>query len=608
VSGNPALGPVNTRKLAPVPKGYERGTKPFFVVQPRPWNHQSLRPPPRLAWFSLVTLFDLIVLTGPKLCQLLEIDRPARRCIQFFERSVALAFALSQQLTIPERTQRQESSDQPSQPADRRWRIRSFLAATFLTPLVVLIHGYHPLADDGAIYVAGIKKLVHPNLYQPDAVFVTSHVRFSIFAHVLAGVVRDLHVPLPILLLICHLASIFLFLLGASKVSERLFAAPAERWGAVLLVACCFTLPVAGTSLFLMDPYVTARSFATPLALFALAAILGDAWGRAALWLTLGALLHPLMTGFTAVFLLAVVFARRRMWRALAAFAGLGLLTCFALFMVTLGVPPGLASSQAALSRSYFFLSTWQWYEYPGLICPLLLFAATARHMRGRGNIGSISVASTVVGSCALIVALCFVHRSGSFLLARIQVLRAFHMIYLIGTLLVGGLLGRLAQVRPWIAAATYATVLTIMFAGQRLTYPASDPVEWPGFKHRNAWQQAFLWIRSSTPENAVFALDADYIESAGEDAQGFRATAERSSIADWYKDGGVASMFPAAQELWWDQVRLTERLNQASDAERRARLLPAGATWIILPVGITTALRCPYVNNTVRICQLGVR
>ncbi|MEA2542290.1 MAG: hypothetical protein QOH35_3656, partial [Acidobacteriaceae bacterium] len=26
-----------------------------------------------------------------------------------------------------------------------------------LTPAVLLVHGYHPLADDGAVYVTGIK-------------------------------------------------------------------------------------------------------------------------------------------------------------------------------------------------------------------------------------------------------------------------------------------------------------------------------------------------------------------------------------------------------------------------------------------------------------------
>ena len=32
-----------------------------------------------------------------------------------------------------------------------------------LTPAVLLIHGYHPLADDGAVYVTGIKRLANPS-------------------------------------------------------------------------------------------------------------------------------------------------------------------------------------------------------------------------------------------------------------------------------------------------------------------------------------------------------------------------------------------------------------------------------------------------------------
>jgi hypothetical protein len=514
-----------------------------------------------------------------------------------------LSYAVLPQLTIPEPVTPEASSK-----IKDRWRRHSTLAAALITPLVLLVHGFHPLADDGAVYVAGVKKLIHPGLYQEDAVFVTAHVQWSIFAHVLASLVRHTHLPLPILLLLCHLLSIFLFLLGTGKVAERIFAAPASRWGAMLLGACCFTLPVAGTSLFLMDPYVTARSFSTPLSLFALAAILDRRLGRAAVWLALAGLLHPLMAGFAAIYLFAVVLAERRMWRTLTVYAGLGFLGCAILFLATRNVSPDLASSHAALSRSYFFLSTWQWYEYPGLAFPLLLLGATAWRTRGRGPIGRLSAASVSIGGCALIVALCFVHRNGSFLLARFQVLRAFHMIYLVGTLLAGGLLGRLSKRRVWLAGAVYAGVLIAMYTGQRLTYPSSDPIEWPGATPRNLWQQAFLWIRSNTPENAVFAMDADYIESDGEDAQGFRATAERSSIADWYKDGGVASVFPAAQEKWWREVQMTEKLNQASDAERSARLLPLGAGWILLPSQAATNLPCPYENKEVRVCRLSVR
>ncbi len=149
-----------------------------------------------------------------------------------------------------------------------------------LTLVALLVHGYHPLADDGAVYVTGIKKLANPALYRSDAVFATSPTRFSIFAHVLAPLLH--WGGLPMLLLVCQVASIFLFLVGAWRVATRIFPDRGSYWGAVLLATCCFTLPVAGTSLSIMDPYVTARSFSTPLSLFALAAVLDENWGEPA--------------------------------------------------------------------------------------------------------------------------------------------------------------------------------------------------------------------------------------------------------------------------------------------------------------------------------------
>src|ERR1700730_2482770 len=168
-----------------------------------------------------------------------------------------------------------------------------------LTPAVLLIHGYHPLANDGAVYVTGIKKLANPSLYRSDAVFATSPTRFSIFAHVLAPLLH--WSSLPVLLLVCHAASIFLFLLGTWQLATRIFSDRRMCWGAVLLSACCFTLPVAGTSISIMDAYATARSFSTPLSLFAVAAVLDENWVGSILWLGLTALLHPLMAGYTAI-------------------------------------------------------------------------------------------------------------------------------------------------------------------------------------------------------------------------------------------------------------------------------------------------------------------
>jgi len=130
--------------------------------------------------------------------------------------------------------------------------------------------------------------------------------------------------------------------------------------------------------------------------------------------------------------------------------------------------------------------------------------------------------------------------------------------------------------------------------------------VEWPGLKPRNLWQQAFLWIRDNTPSDAIFALDNDYIESPGEDAQGFRTTAERSAVADWFKDGGIASNFPEASALWWQGSIATQQLNRATDEQRLARLQPLGVTWIVLPAEASTGFPCPFNNARVRVCRLG--
>jgi hypothetical protein len=474
-----------------------------------------------------------------------------------------------------------------------------------ITPAVLLVHGYHPLADDGAVYVTGIKKLADPGLYQTDAVFALSPTHLSIFAHVLAALLRWGHLSLPALLLICHVASIFLFLLGSWKLAAQIFPDHGARWGAVLLAACCFTLPAAGTSLSIMDPYVTARSFSTPLMLFALAAVLDEQWVASSIWLALAALLHPLMACYAAIATLTLVFTRRRMWRSLGLLAVLGWVLCAVIFIVTRHADPSVAYNRAVLSRSYFFLSSWRWFEYPGLLMPLLLLATAGTRSRLPWAARTLAIAATILGGCALVASICFVHRSGSLQLARLQFLRAFHFVYLAGVLLAGGMLATLAQRHRRVLAALYLALLLIMFAAQKLTYPASSHVEWPGRTPRNPWQQAFLWIRANTPQNAIFALDNDYIEWPGEDAQGFRATAERSAVADYFKDGGIASNFRQAAIPWWQGSQATAHLNGATDEQRLARLRPLGVTWIVLPAQANTGLPCPFTNARVRVCQL---
>ena len=90
-----------------------------------------------------------------------------------------------------------------------------------------------------------------------------------------------------------------------------------------------------------------------------------------------------------------------------------------------------------------------------------------------------------------------------------------------------------------------------IMFTAARTAYPHSSHLELPGTATPNPWVQAFLWIRDHTPKDALFALDADYINAPGEDAQCFRAIAERSALPDYSKDGGEASIAPELTPAW---------------------------------------------------------
>jgi hypothetical protein len=306
------------------------------------------------------------------------------------------------------------------------------------------------------------------------------------------------------------------------------------------------------------------------------------------------------MAAYTGIAMSVLVLVERERWQWIASLSGVAFLLSGAVFLVTRGPDLSTAYSEAALSRSYFFLSSWQWYEYIGLAMPLLLLGLAGTRSTGRTRV--LALSATVIGAVALLLSLCFVHRSGSLLLARLQILRAFQFVYLVGVIVAGSWLKRPAAVAIACLACSVG-----LFAGQRLTYAGSNHIEWPGLAPHNEWQQAFLWIRDHTPRDAVFALDNDYIESPGEDSQGFRATAERSMIADWYKDGGIAANFPAAAAPWWQGAQATAGLNKLSDHERLTRLAPLGAKWIVLPVEFPTKFPCPYRNARVRVCQLGV-
>jgi len=268
----------------------------------------------------------------------------------------------------------------------------------------------------------------------------------------------------------------------------------------------------------------------------------------------------------------------------------------------------------AAHSRYYWFLSQWRWYELCGLAGPLAVFVLLLRARLSRAA-DTLCRACIGLGLIAVLIALVFAHDAAStHLIARLQPLRAFLLLYAIMALLFGSALTRRAlqsQRRPiqLLPAATLLCIAAMMFACQRRTFPASPHLELPGLAatnpNNNPWSRAFLWARDNTPVNALFALDADYISLPSEDAQSFRATALRSVLPDFSKDGGEASITPSLAALWQQGVAAQAGLSTEPDAARDSRLLSLGVTWMLLRSSAVTTHACPYDNGTVKLCRL---
>ncbi len=555
---------------------------------------------------------------------------------------------------------------QPAAPAKTNWTHSAWAGLlTALTLLTLLVQGYHPFAEDGGVYVAGVEITLDPKLFPRYTAFVREHLRFSVFAPVMAALIHLTHLSLADVLLGVELASLWLTFYAARQILRRCGFGDTAQLAGLTLLAVWATLPVAGTSLLLIDPYVTARSLSTPLSLWAVAFAMDD-WspasrGRRSLYgclacLILAGLFHPLMAAYALALIIFQRAARlrtpARAWAALTLFALL-----LAAVLQALARPESPAIVAASYSRYYWFLSQWQWFELLGLAGPLLILGGLAASRRPgrsavsasptgpvtphgvpagpadassdgtRATLRTLCRAGVALGLTAILVALVFAREGErAHVVARLQPLRIFLLLYALMALLLGAWLAEILPVvlQAWVSRrapgralpafllpAMAALVLLLlgglMFMVQRRTFPASQHLElpWRAAHNPNPWTQAFLWARAHTPRDALFALNAKYVNEDGEDAQTFRATAERSAIPDFSKDGGEAAITPALAGLWQQGAAAQVNLSTESDSVRDARLRPFGVTWMVLHSSAVTRHPCPYDNGTVKVCRL---
>jgi hypothetical protein len=463
----------------------------------------------------------------------------------------------------------------------------------------VFIHGYHLGTDDAAIYIPAIKKVADRQLFPFYPESFLRQAGLSLVPSLIGNSARLTRLPIDWAIFLWHAVSVFLLLLAGRQLLRACFQNPRAQWAGVALLASLLTVPVAGTALVIMDPYVTARSLSTPAILFAVAAFAQNQVKRGLVWLLLTALLHPQMGFYGAAFLGCLWITRLS-----PGVATLALIP----WSFELGPAHGVYREVLA-SRSYFSVSNWAWYEWIGVAAPLLFFGWFSR-VAPAGSLSpfrrvshSLVVFGLVFTSAGIVLA-----SSGRFdYLLRLQPMRSLHLIYVVFFLFLGALLGEyVLKDVAWRWCALFIPLAVAMWMVQAQAYPSSPHIEWPGTGYRSDWLSAFLWIRGNTPKNAVFALDPNYMALMEVDQHGFRAVAERSALADNLKDSGPVALFPDLADEWKEQVAAQEGWQNFKLEDYRRLAARYGVDWVVLRRSqVVAGLGCPYQNGAVSVCRV---
>jgi hypothetical protein len=474
-----------------------------------------------------------------------------------------------------------------------------------LSAVALLIHGYHPYAEDSEIYLPGVLKILNPHLFPSNAEFFGEHAGHTLYPSLIAFCVRATHLPLPWVAFLWHLTSIFLLLAASWRLASVLFESESfehelAHWGAVALMTALLTLPLAGTFLYILDQFLNPRNLAAFAVLFAVAEVLDKKYVRATFWLAFAAAMHPFMASFAILFCVWLIVLDQFRPRLLGFTVALP-------FGITFEPPPAAYHEVALRQRSHYVLR-WKWYEWLGVIAPVLLFwwfAGWARR-QGMKNLELVSRAMVPFVLIASLAAIGLGISPRFEALARLQPMRCLALCYMVLVVAGGGVLGQyVLQRQVWRWLALFIPLSLGMYLAQRQVFPASQHIEWPGAQPRNPWAQAFVWIRDHTPVDALFALNPAHMELPGEDENGFRARAERSMLADLVKDKGAASMFPPLSVEWARQIEDQKDWKQfgKEDFERLRR--EYGVTWVVVEQPGPSGLDCPYENPAVRVCRL---
>src|SRR5438874_5520200 len=312
----------------------------------------------------------------------------------------------------------------------------SYGGILLLTAMALLIHGYHLGVEDQTIYLPAIKKILDPSLYPRDAEFFLAQTRPTVFPQIVAATVRISHSSIENAVLGWQVFSILLILAAARRWSGKLFASPAAQWAAVVMVVAVLTLPVAGTALYLVDPYLHLRAPAMALLLFMLADVMERNLWRAALLAAIAATIHIQMT-FYALLLAAFLLLPKRWFdwlggksEAADRLAQTAVLAAWPL--QSLFEPGTPAWREAARTRWQHYLLRWPWHAWIGIFAPmvLLLWFGRMGAQRGRQTISDLCRRVAGFGIFVFVASAIMTMPPQLERLTPYQPMRGFHLIY----------------------------------------------------------------------------------------------------------------------------------------------------------------------------------
>jgi hypothetical protein len=484
---------------------------------------------------------------------------------------------------------------------------KNLLLVALISLGAMLVEGYHPGVEDDAVYLSAIRYRLNPHLYPHDFRWFTLQMQASVFDRLMAAWVRITHIPVAYSELLGQCLTAFFFLWGCWALARRCFRTEAGAWAATALVGALFTMPVAGTALYIFDQHLHPRAIATALILAAILAALDGRVARATLLLAGAMLIHPIMgifgVSYCAILWIAAWMEKRRAARLAQEEVAV------AMSVVPMWIFEGTSSAwrKALDTRNYCFLGRWTWYEWLGVLGPIVILWLMARYARRTNRPVMARVAECgAVFAFVQMIAACFVLLNPSLIrLMPMQPMRYLHLVYILMAVLGGGLLGEhVLRNRIWRWAVLFVPLCLGMFVAQRALFQGTAHLELPWVESRNPWVKAFVWVRGNTPTDAYFALDPYYMQLPDEDYHSFRALAERSELADAVKDAAVATQVPELAPLWQQQTAAVAGWRHFQKSDFLLLKRETGVNWIVVRGAGVAGLACPYRNQAVAVCR----